>query len=65
MGIKVNEACKPACSINKREGFNGGKLRGDGGQEKVEIWNWYKFVMITLMESQLQGLFAVWYGDSL
>ena len=37
MGIKVNEACKPACSINKREGFNGGKLRGDGDQEKVEI----------------------------
>ena len=37
MGIKVNEACKPACSINKREGLNRGKLRGDGGQEKVEI----------------------------
>lgn len=65
MGIKVNEACKPACSINKREGFNRGKLRGDDGPEKVEIWNWCKFVMITLIESQLQRLFVVWYGDIL
>lgn len=32
MGVKVNEAYKPACSINKSEGFSREKLRG--GQEK-------------------------------
>lgn len=47
--IKANEACKPTCSINKREGFNTGKLRGNDGQEMLKIrFHCCKFVMWSL-----------------